>query len=132
MANGDFSPKHVAILEAMGKWTSANGEAIYGADPAPECTIDTTGGFKCYATKTATNIYLHVIHWPADGSPGSVQISRTGLIEAGLLDKSLGKITVESTQTSANDSVSLKIPKPANVDPCATVVRLTFKSTAAK
>ena len=129
-ATGDFPPQHLAILEAMGKWTGTNGEAIYGTVPAPECTPDPSGGFKCYTTKKASSIYLHVVAWPSDDTEARVDIQRTSLVKAELLDASLGSIQYASTVT--NGITAFKIRKPSITDPYATVLKLSFKGDVMK
>jgi alpha-L-fucosidase len=130
-AEGEFPAGHVAILEAMGAWTSVNGESIYGAEPAPEVSFDQADGATCYATRSRGGeaVYVHVADWPADGSALTVRLARVGKVEtwqAALLDPSLGKL--ESTATSDKDATALRITKPANVDASVTVIKLTRSS----
>jgi|SRR5581483_4498440 alpha-L-fucosidase len=125
-ASGEFPPQHVAILEAMGKWTATNGEAIYGTMPAPECDTTATADCKCYATKKAGNIYLHVVKWPAASGEITVRIGRKGLMKAELLDASLPR--TEYSSAIENDATVISVKQPAKVDPYATVVKLTFEA----
>ena len=123
-ASGEFPPEHSAILEAMGKWTSANGEAIYGTVPVPECSVDNTNGFQCYATKNSRNLFLHVTRWPAPGDEGIVRIARTGLVQVEMLDASLSQ--VDCASAVEDNATVLKIKQPTRTDPYATVLKLTF------
>jgi alpha-L-fucosidase len=128
MANGEFPPEHVAIIEAMGKWTTANGEAIYGAFPAPECVPQAVDGFVGYTTRKNNSIFLHIVQWPTDGGDVRVEIKRTGLVKVELLDPSLPP--VESINRVDGGSTWVTLKKPAKVDPSATVVRLAFNPPA--
>ncbi len=123
-ATGEFPPEHQAILQVMGKWLATNGEAIYSTEPAPECEFGAAPGIEGYATKAKNQIYLEIIHWPDDGKPASVNISRKGFIHAELLDRSLPSIPISAKMT--NGTTVLSISKPARVDPYATVVKLSF------
>lgn len=129
-ATGEFPPEHVAILEAIGKWTSVNGEAIYGTVPAPECSVEETNQFSCYATRNSKNIFLHVTQWPSENKEGIVRITRTGPVKAELLDASLGK--VECSSSVEGNTTVLKIKQPAKIDPYATVLKLTFTGDSAR
>ena len=67
-ASGEFPPQHIAIIDAMGKWTSTNGEAIYATVPAPNVpwrqpTISNVTPPECQ------NIFLHVTRWPIPWRP---------------------------------------------------------------
>jgi alpha-L-fucosidase len=123
-ATGEFSDQHVAIIEAMGKWTSVNGEAIYGTVPVPEFSAEETNDFKCYATENSKNIFLHVTQWPSNNGEATVRIARHGLIKLAMLDKSLGKVDYDSAME--NGVTVIKIKQPARIDPYATVLKLTF------
>jgi alpha-L-fucosidase len=123
-ASGEFPPQHLAIIDALGKWTSTNGEAIYATVPAPECSVDATNNFQCYATRNATNIFLHVTRWPSPGGEGPVRIARTGLVKLEMLDTSLDK--PDYTSAVEDNATVLKIKQPARTDPYATVLKLTF------
>jgi alpha-L-fucosidase len=126
-ATGEFPPEHRAILQAMGKWTATNGEAIYSTEPAPECEFGTAAGGDAYATKTQDHIYVEVIRWPEGEKPVIVTIHRNGFSGAELLDPSLPEVRIGATTT--NGATVLSIPKPSKVDPDATVFKLSFVST---
>ncbi len=123
-ASGEFPPQHIAIIDAMGKWTSTNGEAIYATVPAPECSVEATNNFQCYATRNAKNIFLHVTRWPSPGGQGIVRIAQTGLLKLEMLDTFLDK--PDYTSAVEDNATVLKIKQPARTDPYATVLKLTF------
>jgi alpha-L-fucosidase len=124
-ASGEFPAEHKAILQVMGKWLATNGEAIYGTEPAVECSLPATPGLEIYSSKASNHIYLELVKWPDNGQPVPVTVNRDGFADAQLLDPSLPPIQVSATAT--NGMTVLSIPKPAQVDPYATVIKLTFK-----
>lgn len=69
-AEGEFPPEHVALLEEVGRWTRANGEAIYGTRPGGFVEVDAQPGAVVYTTasKDGAATYVHVVSWPSDGS----------------------------------------------------------------
>jgi alpha-L-fucosidase len=123
-ASGEFPAEHRAILQEMGKWTGTNGEAIYGTEPAPECEFDKESGAECYATKTRDHIYVEVIRWPDGGKPVTVTIHGNGFKGAELLDHSLPEVRISAE--NQNGTTVLSMPKPSQVDPYATVFKLSF------
>jgi alpha-L-fucosidase len=122
-ADGEFPPEHVAILEAMGRWTAANGEAIYGTVPAPEVRFPHMEPGVGYATKSkdSKTYYVHVVRWPENGTidiagaPVSFSVS--------LVDPLLGPVQTEVLPTKGELSLGLK--RPSVVDPYATVFKLS-------
>ncbi|HEY4415070.1 MAG TPA: alpha-L-fucosidase [Verrucomicrobiae bacterium] len=128
-ATGEFSTEHQAILKVMGKWLATNGEAIYGAVPAPECQPSSQNGAQYYATKQGKNIYLHVTSWPSDGNDLTLGIKRTDLVKIELLDHSLP--TPPFSQQIIGNITQIKITRPAVIDPYATIIKLSFKNTVA-
>ena len=124
-ASGEFPAEHRSLLEAVGAWTSVNGDAIYGAEPAPECPDVNSGEFQFCSTRKGPNIYIHVLKWSVDGKPGTVRINRPGLLSAELLDPSLGSL--KTALRTNGTQTALEISAPAKVNPYATVVKLTFK-----
>jgi alpha-L-fucosidase len=130
MASGEFPPEHVALLEEIGKWTSINGEAIYGTVPAPECTLPNDSDCKCYATKNNDAIYVHVVQWPTSSGDVSVRIDLTNLVDAKFLDGSLPGL--QYSKAIENGATIVTIKRPAKIDPYATMVKLTFKNGATK
>jgi alpha-L-fucosidase len=124
---GEFPPEHVATLETIGAWTTANAEAIYATIPAPEVRVAEVADATVYATqsKDRTSVYLHIVSWPADGSPVVVQIDRPDAASPALLDPTRGRTSFELTHTDTSTSVS--IARPSKPDPAATVVKLRFR-----
>lgn len=59
---GRFPAQSIRRLKALGEWTSANGEAIYGATASP-FDMPEWGRY----TKKDDVVYAHVFNWPADG-----------------------------------------------------------------
>ena len=51
----------VEILQAVGRWVSANGESIYGTTVSPFHELPWG-----YCTTKETTLYLHVFDWPGD------------------------------------------------------------------
>lgn len=123
-ATGELPPEHLAILDAMGSWLKINGEAIYGCDPAPECSWPEQNGLVAYATKSDSAIYLHVINWPSDGKPVETRISRGKLSRVAWLSDIPSK--VQYTSTRENEVTVLKFSPPPRPTPYATVVKLSF------
>lgn len=131
-ADGEFPPEHVAILEEIGVWTRANGEAIYGTIPAPEVTPAESGGGVFYATKSkdGASVYIHVVEWPADDSALRVRIDRSGGAVVTLLDRALGKVMCEQKSAAGSGRWEFVISRPAKTDPHATVVKLSFGASS--
>lgn len=58
-ARGEFEPRAVATLQAIGEWTRLHGRAIYG------CTAsDFTPPPDCRFTQRGNRLYLHIFAWP--------------------------------------------------------------------
>jgi len=126
MANGEFPPEHVALINRIGAWMDVNGEAIYGTAPAPECSVAAQDQFTCYTTKKDHNIYLHVLSWPAAGGPCTVTVARGDFVKAALLDSHLTGLKLSSTVTG--NQTTLAFQRPEDIDAYATVIKLTFQS----
>ncbi|MGE5458706.1 MAG: alpha-L-fucosidase [Methanococcaceae archaeon] len=129
-ATGKFPAQHLAIIDTLGKWTSANGEAIYGTNPTNECSFDSTNGAEYRTTRSSGHIYIHILKWPVEGKEVTIQIKQSGFKKAEVLDKKLSPIKFKSYNN--NGTTIVKIKKPAKVDPYATVVKLTFSKTSDK
>jgi alpha-L-fucosidase len=127
-ATGEFPPEHVALLKTVGAWMAVNGEAIYATTPAPECQIENQDDFRCYATQKGDNLYLHVLNWPAAGVKRTVKIARSGFVNGKLLDPRLTGLKL--TSASAGNITLLTLERPETIDPYATVIKLTFKSSS--
>jgi len=124
MANGDFPPEHVALINAIGSWMDVNSEAIYGASPAPEVVASTDSDFIYYATKKDQHIYLHIIKWSDDPEKQRILIRRLHLADAKLLDSKLTGFA--ASWAVEKEETTLKLKRPRQTDPYATVVRLDF------
>jgi alpha-L-fucosidase len=124
-ASGEFPAEHVALLNAIGAWMDANGEAIYGTVPAPECKVPSQDNSACYTTKKGRDIYLHVVQWPANGAALTITIDRGDFIKGQLLDSKLKGLELASSST--NDITTLTLKRPGEIDRYATVIKLTFK-----
>jgi alpha-L-fucosidase len=58
-ARGEFDPRALATLEALGRWTRLHGRAIYGAtESALKAPPD------CRFTQRGDRLYLHIFAWP--------------------------------------------------------------------
>jgi hypothetical protein len=66
-----------------------------------------------------------VTNWPKEDGAGVVRIARIGLVGVEMVDGALGK--VEYGSAVEDGKTVLKIKKPAQIDPYATVLRLTFR-----
>ena len=64
LPTGEFPADQVEILKKMGKWLEKNGESIYGTRGGPVPNGEWGG-----MTFRDNKIYVHVLNWPADGSP---------------------------------------------------------------
>jgi len=62
MGNGKMDPKDLAILQGLGQWWKANGEAIRGTTRTP-LPVQAWGE----STRKGNSLYLHVFEWPRDG-----------------------------------------------------------------
>jgi alpha-L-fucosidase len=60
--DGSIVPFEADLLEGVGKWIKANGEAIYGTQPQPFQKLSFG-----YATVKQNRLYLFVQSWPQDG-----------------------------------------------------------------
>lgn len=129
-ASGEFPPEHLANLEVIGKWLKVNGAAIYGTTPAPECSVEEGAGVIGYTTKKDSEVFVHVVGWPAKDQPLRVKIARTGLQKVELLDPTLAKIQCQ--RVVADGATVVTISRPERVDEYATVVRLAFGAGGAQ
>ncbi len=58
-ARGEFDPRAIATLRAIGEWTRLHGRSIYGArDARMQAPPD------CRYTRRGNRLYLHVFAWP--------------------------------------------------------------------
>jgi len=126
MANGDFPPEHVALINAIGDWMDVNGVAIYGTSPAPEVEIPADPRCVYYATKRNNSLYLHIIKWPAGATMQTVKIHRLNFVKASLLDPKLGELTCQNHE--ADGTTILQINKPKTLNAYATVIQFDFSN----
>jgi len=124
-AEGEFPAEHVALLNSIGAWMEVNGAAIYGTTPAPEVETPSATNFVCYATKKESHIFLQIVRWPAGLAKAVINVHRTNLVKAALLDAKLKGFSAHSTE--ANGVIRLEFERPETIDPYATVIKLDFK-----
>ena len=118
-AEGTIPEPEVQRLQAMGKWLKTNGKAIYGTSASPFRRLPFEG--RC--TRAGDTLYVHVFTWPAGGV--RLEGVQTPLRSARFLD---GAEADASSATNADGRQVITIKPPANPDPVATVVALTFAS----
>ncbi len=111
-AEGLFPPESVERLRAIGEWTKANGESIYGAKASPYDRPD-WGRF----TSKQGLLYAHIFDWPEDSR---IQISNDVKVTKAYLlvepDKELEIMTSDS-----GDIILLPEEAP---DSSATVIKI--------
>ena len=112
---GRFPAQSIRRLKAMGEWTDANAEAIYGATASPY-DMPEWGRY----TKKDGVVYAHVFNWPEDGK--LVVHKDIKLKKASLLGSS--NIEIGSIKT-ANGTV-LQLPKEAP-DKSVSVIKLEVR-----
>jgi alpha-L-fucosidase len=111
-AFGRIPQPSVERLQAMGRWTRANGEAIYGTAASPFAKLPWG---RC--TQKPGTLYLHVFHWPKDGRlavPGLKSAVRSARLLAG---------TETLRVESKGDDKMIHVPAAAP-DPVASVIRV--------
>ncbi len=112
---GRFPAQSIRRLKAMGEWTKANGESIYGASASP---FDRPEWGRY--TKKGNVIYAHVFDWPTDGK--LIITEDLDLAKASLLVGVGSELKVEKN----NKRVIIHLPEQAP-DEIATVIKLEFK-----
>ncbi len=111
----------VERLHAVGLWTQANGEAIYGTHASPFSAPLAWGR----ATQRGARVYLHVFDWPRDGKLAVPALPGREVRSARLLSGTkAGKVSV----ARQGMGVTLSLPSAAP-DAAATVVVLETRST---
>lgn len=111
---GRFPSQSIRRLKAMGEWTDANGESVYGAKASPFDMPE----WGRYTTKGGV-IYAHVFDWPEDGK---LKLHKDlKLKKASLLVAPDTEIKINKT---ADGSV-LELPESAP-DEIVTVVKLSL------
>ncbi|HTJ11043.1 MAG TPA: alpha-L-fucosidase [Dinghuibacter sp.] len=114
---GEFPQPIIDRLQAIGRWMSVNGEAIYGTQASPFERLDWG---RC--TRKGDVLYLHVFHWPADG-----RLLVPGLHNPALSASLLSGGAVLSTHKTA-DGLVIDVPAAAP-DTIATVIKLRIKGS---
>src|SRR5882672_789903 len=123
---GSIPPESIEILQAVGKWTSPNGAAIYG-------TERNSFDWHVYAnfTQRGNTVYVHVTYWPGD-TPAEEWLSfyqPPSTISFGgwrTKVKSVRMLVGDKPLTFTQDDLSLRItglPKTAPDQP-ATVIAI--------
>jgi alpha-L-fucosidase len=109
---GLIPPASVERLEAVGQWMQVNSASIYGTSASPFKKLPFEG--RC--TVKGRRLYLHVYRWP----------------EAGLEVKGLGVAVKSARALLGNEKLKttsvtggVAVGRPAQLDPCVTVVELT-------
>jgi alpha-L-fucosidase len=120
-ALGRIPQPSVERLQAMGRWTRANGEAIYGTAASPFAKLPWG---RC--TRKPGILYLHVFDWPQDGRlivPGLKSSVRSARLLAGgepLRVESKGNDKLIHVPASAPDPVAsavrVELDGPLDVD----------------
>lgn len=112
---GRFPAQSIRRLKAMGGWTDANAEAIYGATASPY-DMPEWGRY----TKKDGVVYAHVFNWPEDGKlvvHKDIKLKKASLLVAS--DKEIG-----SSKTA--DGTVLQLPKEAP-DKSVSVIKLEVR-----
>ena len=114
-AEGRFPVESVRILEEVGRWTRANGEAIYGVSPGPDMRWEASIEM---VTRRPDRDYLHVFDWPKDGAIfyqyPFYEFDR-GLKKAYLLaDESRAALAVREFRRAVRIEVPSDAPDPIN------------------
>ena len=112
---GRFPAQSIRRLKAMGEWTDANAEAIYGATASPY-DMPEWGRY----TKKDGVVYAHVFNWPEDGKlvvHKGIKLKKASLLVAS--DKEIG------SSKTANGTV-LQLPKEAP-DKSVSVIKLEVR-----
>ncbi len=119
-ADGEFPAPIVERLQAIGKWTKVNGEAIYGTTASP-FTILPWGRATKKVEGNTTTLYLHVFAWPKDGKllvPGLVSKIQTASLLA-------NRQSLKARATP--EGLVINVPAHAP-DPVASVIVLTTQA----
>ncbi|TWU38864.1 Alpha-L-fucosidase [Novipirellula aureliae] len=99
LPSGEFPADQVAILESMGQWLHQNGESLYGTRGGP-----VPNGKWGGTTQLDNKIYVHILNWPADGSP--LVLSAPDLRIANSKGLNVDQVTVKKT----NAGIEIDVP----------------------
>lgn len=111
-ADGQMPPEALERLRQIGAWMKENGASVYGTTKSPYLRLPYSG--TC--TQKGNTLYLQVFTWPAGGL--TLSGLKTPVREARALAGG-AKLAVETLPGG-----TLRIGKPATIDPYATVVAL--------
>ena len=117
--DGTIQPEFVERLESIGRWMTANGDAIYETTASPFRSLP----FHGRATVKGSTLYLHVFNWPTDG-----KLRVAGL--QNIVHKAYLLADRNAALTSARDGDDIVINVPARApDDIASVVALQLDGT---
>ncbi|MCA1649469.1 MAG: alpha-L-fucosidase [Acidobacteria bacterium] len=119
-AAGEIPAPSVERLAAMGRWLTANGEAIYGTRASPFTTPFPWGR----VTRKGDKLYLHVFDAPANRTLTLPAFGAT-VTGASLLGRTSERVLVTATA----DGFTIKLPSEP-LDPIATVIVLETRAAA--
>ena len=110
---GRFPSQSIRRLKALGEWTDANGEAVYGAKASPFDMPE----WGRYTSKDGV-IYAHIFNWPEDGK---LKLNKAiKLKKASFLSNSQTNINF----TTTDEGVILELPETSKEE-FVTVLKLS-------
>ena len=122
MANGEIPKASIERLKDVGEWMNVNSSSIYGTTASPFIRLPWGRATK-KEYPNATELYLHVFDWPADGLL-RVDGLRSEISGAYFMADFQQQIQVEKTQ----EGVALKLPeKPLDEIDTVIVLKITGK-----
>ena len=117
---GEIRPEETARLEAIARWMSRHGEAIYGTTASPFRLLPFFGR----VTQKGHRLYVHVFDWPEDrrlALPGL----KTLPAAASMLEQPDAQVGASRETCGEMEQVVLRLP-PKPTDPVDSVVVLAF------
>jgi alpha-L-fucosidase len=116
-ADGSFPAEALSILKDFGRWLKVNGEGIYGTTGfVKNITVNNESRIT---TKDNETYYVHCINWKA--SP-LIITTPLDIQNVNPLDTSIN--ITGSTISRANGITTIRVLRPVNFDPVATVFKL--------